>query len=80
MTKGDPARFYNAIVDSAGAILLHNYYRNVILKDFTHRPLNAEEYPIAYLLMLCDELQEWNRAGYGIIEKYRTHASSANIV
>ncbi|MBN2878289.1 MAG: hypothetical protein JXN65_01545 [Clostridia bacterium] len=79
VTGRAPARFYNAIVDSAGAILLHNYYRNVIEKDFTHRPLNAEEYPIAYLLMLCDELQEWNRAGYGIIEKYKTQACSANI-
>ncbi|HPF87360.1 MAG TPA: RyR domain-containing protein [Candidatus Limiplasma sp.] len=78
-TGGNPLRFFHAIVDSAGAILLHNYYRNVICKEFTHRPLRAVEYPIAYLLMLCDELQEWNRAGYGTTEKYRTHANSAQI-
>ena len=79
ITNGNPMRFYNAIVDSAGAILMHNYYRNVILKQFTHRPLDAKEYPVAYLLIMCDEMQEWNRASYGIHEKYRTHAKSANI-
>ena len=79
VTNGNPMRFYNAILDSAGAILMHNYYRNVILKQFTNKPLGAKEYPIAYLLILCDELQEWNRAGYGKIEKFRTHANSANI-
>ncbi len=79
ITNGNPMRFYNAIVDSAGAILLHNYYRNVIQKQFDNRPLNAHEYPIAYLLMFCDEMQEWNRVGYGSIEKYRTHAASANV-
>ena len=76
---GSPMRFFGAIVDSAGAILMHNYYRNVILKEFTHRPLDAAQYPVAYLLMLCDELQEWNRAGYGRIEKTRTHAQSAQL-
>ena len=79
ISNGDPKRFYNAIVDSAGAILLHNYYRNVIRKQFTHRPLNAGEYPIAFMLMLCDELQEWNRAGYGTAEKFRTQAKYAKI-
>jgi len=73
-------RFFNAIVDSAGAILLHNYYRNVIQKQFGCGPLDADKYPIAYLLMFCDELQDWNRAGYGIIEKFRTQVSHANIV
>lgn len=75
----NPLRFYNAIVDSAGAILLHNYYRNVIQKQFGHGPLAADKYPIAYLLMFCDEMQEWNRAGYGAIEKYRTQIAYAKI-
>ncbi|MBN1776711.1 MAG: hypothetical protein JW811_01185 [Clostridiales bacterium] len=79
VSNGNPMRFFDAIVDSAGAILLHNYYSNVIEKEFTHRPLSAAEYPVAFLLILCDELQEWNRVGYGMAEKYRTHAKSANI-
>ena len=80
ITGGNSMRFYNAIVDSACAILLHNYYRNVIQKQFGLGPLDAEKYPIAYLLMFCDEMQEWNRAGYGMVEKFRTHAASANIM
>lgn len=79
-TGGNPMRFFNAIVDSACAILLHNYYRNVIQKHFGLGPLDAEKYPIAYLLMFCDEMQDWNRAGYGIIEKYKTQIASANIM
>ena len=78
-TGQNPLRFYNAIVDSACAILLHNYYRNVLQKQFACPPLAARQYPIAYLLMFCDEMQEWNRAGYGTIEKFRTQAASANI-
>jgi hypothetical protein len=66
-------------VDSAGAILLHNYYRNVLQKQFGCGPLNARVYPIAYLLMFCDEMQEWNRTGYGSVEKYRIQVAHANI-
>ena len=78
-TGENPMRFYNAIVDSASAILLHNYYRNVCQKTFNCGPLQPESHPIAYLLIFCDEMQEWNRAGYGRIEKTRTQAASANI-
>ena len=78
-TKSNPLRFYHAIVDSASAILLHNYYRNVCLQAFDCAPLKPESYPIAYLLMFCDEMQEWNRVGYGRIEKTRTQAASAKI-
>lgn len=74
-----PLRFYHAIVDSASAILLHNYYRNVCQKSFSSPPLHPASHPIAYLLMLCDELQDWNRTGYGKIEKTRTQAASAKI-
>lgn len=79
ITGGNPLRFYTAIVDSAGAILLHNYYRNVLQKQFGCGPLDAQAYPVAYLLMFCDEMQEWNRAGYGSVEKYRTKVAHANI-
>lgn len=79
VTGSNPMRFYNAIVDSACAILLHNYYRNVLQKQFGCGPLDAERYPIAYLLMFCDEMQDWNRAGYGTTEKFRTQAAFADI-
>jgi len=78
-TKEPPLRFFHAIVDSACAILLHNYYNMTLTKAFGLGPLDAERAPIAYLLMFCDEMQDWNRAAYGILEKYRTQISSANI-
>ncbi len=79
-TTGEtPLRFYHAIVDSACAILLHNYYGMTLLDAFSLPPLDARRYPIAYLLMFCDEMQDWNRMGYGILEKTRTQIASANI-
>ena len=78
-TDEAPLRFYHAIVDSACAILLHNYYDKTLIDSFGLQPLSAKQNPIAYLLMFCDEMQDWNRAAYGILEKYRTQITSANI-
>jgi hypothetical protein len=78
-TDEEPLRFYHAIVDSACAILLHNYYDKTLIDTFQLAPLRACQNPIAYLLMFCDEMQDWNREAYGILEKYRTQITSANI-
>ena len=32
---------------------------------FKLSPLRACQHPIAYLLILCDEIQDWNRNAYG---------------
>lgn len=65
-TKWNPAYFYFPIVDSASAILLHNYYKSRLMKEpFNLDRMKAKAHPIAFLLILCDELQEWNRASYG---------------
>jgi hypothetical protein len=75
-----PEYFFYPILDSASAILLHNYYKNVILKPpFSKGPLSPREHPIAYLLILCDELQEWNRTPYGILDKKRNLAEDASL-
>jgi hypothetical protein len=66
----NPAYFYYPIVDSASAILLHNYYKNGLAKyPFYLGKLCAEHHPIAFLLILCDELQDWNRQSYGKLDK-----------
>ncbi|MEA4912446.1 MAG: RyR domain-containing protein [Oscillospiraceae bacterium] len=76
----NPAYFYEPVLDSASAIFLHNCYRNMFQKPpYALGPLRAETHPVAYLLILCDELQEWNRAAYGILDKRRTPADSAEI-
>ncbi|SDA48374.1 hypothetical protein [Methanobrevibacter millerae] len=72
--------FFYPIVDSASAILLHNYYNKTLQKDpFSLGPLYVESYPIAFLLILCDELQEWNRQPFGVIDKQKDHVNDLNI-
>ncbi|MDR3063580.1 MAG: hypothetical protein LBU40_05535 [Methanobrevibacter sp.] len=72
--------FFFPIIDSGSAILLHNYYRNVLMKgEFKRGKLEVSEHPIAYLLILCDELQEWNRQPFGIEDKKRYHANESKI-
>ncbi len=76
-----PEYFFFSVLDSASAILLHNYYKNVLLKPpFSKGPLSPHEHPIAYLLILCDELQEWNRTAYGIMDKKRNLAEEASVL
>ena len=59
-----------AHIDALTAIMLHNsLYKSAIAfyKDpEKHKaPLKAELHPLAWLLMLCDELQCWDRTAYG---------------
>ena len=76
-----PDYFFYPVLDSASGILLHNYYRNVIMKPpFGKGSLAAVAHPIAFLLILCDELQEWNREAYGILDRQRTQAADVILV
>ena len=80
LAEGDPRRFYWPVVDSATAIFLHNYYRNVLLKPpFALGPMRAADDPIAFLLILCDELQEWHREAHGILTRRFTLADTVNL-
>ena len=50
-------------LDVLTAILLHN---SLSRHEFKNKyPVSPEAHPIAYLLMLCDELQNWDRQAYG---------------
>lgn len=72
--------FFYPIVDSATAILLHNYYRNVLQKKpFNLHALHPRDSPLAYLLILCDELQEWNRTPFGVKDKKRSHVNELRL-
>ena len=81
----DPDELFYPVLDSASAILLHNFY-NVALVENTKRPnpfhlgpLEPENHSIAYLLMLCDELQDWNRETYGDEDRQQVSIDSAVI-
>ena len=57
-----------AVMDAFCAILLHNSLFKFTLRSLLHtnEPLSlADGQPLSYLLMLCDELQCWDRASYG---------------
>ncbi|HWQ51800.1 MAG TPA: RyR domain-containing protein [Terriglobales bacterium] len=75
-----PEYFFWPILDSASAILLHNCYKNMLQKKpFDLGPLDPAVHPVAYLLILCDELQEWNREAYGILDRQRVQAAGAKL-
>ena len=71
-------------VDALSAIILHNslykfavaFYKD---KDPSKRkgPLQAPQSPLAWLLMLCDELQCWNRTAYGRNSRTELHPMDA---
>ena len=55
--ENDPNSFFYPILNSANAILLKNVYRNILQKDpFNLELLNANQNPLAFLLILCNEL------------------------
>ncbi len=63
-------------VDALCAILIHNsMYKFVIAhyKDPGNIPFKAELMPLAYMLMLCDELQCWDRTAYGRNSRLELH-------
>ncbi len=74
-----------AHVDALTAIMLHNslykfavaFYKS---KDPAKKkpPLKAEYHPLAYLLMLCDELQCWDRTAYGRNSRTELHPMAAD--
>ncbi len=57
-------------VDALSAILLHNSLYKFSIAFYKDREkgkprLGMSRHPLAYLLMLCDELQCWDRTAYG---------------
>jgi len=57
-----------ADVDALSAIILHNSMYKFCVAHYKNEgniPLRAELLPLAYMLMLCDELQCWDRTAYG---------------
>ena len=55
--------FSDATLDVLTAILLHNSLNRYDIQDA--KPISLQAHPLAYLLILCDELQSWNRQGFG---------------
>lgn len=60
-------------LDALGAIALHNSLFKFTVNKSVKIPLDIETYPLAYLLMLCDELQCWDRRSYGQNSRRELH-------
>ena len=74
------AYFFYPIANSATSILLHNYYRGTMQnKEFKFGQMKPNQNPLAFLLILCDELQEWNRKPIGIKDKAKNHVNDINV-
>lgn len=66
----------NAHLDALTAILLHNslYKFDVTnIRGEHNTPFKMELHPLAFMLMLCDELQCWDRTSYGRNSKKELH-------
>ena len=69
-------------IDALTAILLHNsifkfaiaFYKD---KKLRKKPLPVSLHPLAWLLMLCDELQCWDRVAYGRNTRTEMHPMAA---
>ncbi len=63
-------------LDALTGILAHNsLYKFSIAyyKEAGNTPLAVSDHPLAYMLMLCDELQCWDRTAYGRNSKRELH-------
>ena len=54
-------------LDVLTAILLHNSFNKYDAPNA--HPVGLDEHPLAYLLIVCDELQNWDRLAYGKVSK-----------
>jgi hypothetical protein len=78
-----PARVTEKHVDALTAILLHNSLFKFALSFYKDEekhgpPLPMDLHPLAWLLMLCDELQCWDRTAYGRNSRTELHPMAAD--
>lgn len=72
---------YHPILNASTAILLHNFYKNTMQNPpFSLEQLSAKVHPMGYMLILCDELQEWNREAYGVLDKQKALMADSDII
>lgn len=64
-------------LDALTAIIMHNSLYKFAIAFYKNKELNIpfrmEYHPLAYMLMLCDELQCWDRIAYGRNSRRQLH-------
>lgn len=72
-----------ARIDALTAILLHNSlykFSIAFYKEEANIPFEMELHPLAYMLMICDELQCWDRTSYGRNSRMELHPMNCEFV
>ena len=79
----DESKFTIEHIDAMTAIILHNSLYKFSIADYNNPDINipfkVDLHPLAYLLMLCDELQCWDRIAYGRESIKELHPVDVNI-
>jgi len=59
------------LLDVLAAIALHNNLNRFDLKKVLgyDTAIDIDKHPLAYLIILCDELQNWDRQAFGVVSK-----------
>ena len=76
LLKLDSDQITEAHMDALSAIILHNSlykFSIAFYKEDINRQVKPDDHPLAYLLMLCDELQCWDRTSYGRNSRTQVH-------
>ena len=80
-----PQKLTKMHVDALSAIMLHNSLYKFAISFYKDKkpekrkaPLKMDLHPLAWMLMLCDELQCWDRTAYGRNSRKELHPVSAN--
>lgn len=64
---GQNAEISSGMLDALSAILMHNSFNKYDMPDAVK--VSTQNHPYAYLLMLCDDLQNWDRQAFGYTSK-----------
>lgn len=71
-------------LDAISAIMLHNSMYKFSITNVKNseinEPFDINLHPLAYILMLCDELQCWDRTSYGQNSRQELHAMWCDFV
>ena len=68
-------------IDALTAIILHNSLYKFVVAGYyktCKKQVRMEWHPLAYMLMLCDELQCWDRTAYGRNSRTELHPMAAD--
>ena len=83
LCNADPDSISKARIDALTAIILHNSlykFSIAFYKEEGNIPFEMDLHPLAYMLMICDELQCWDRTSYGRNSRTELHPMNCEFI